>query len=127
MRQETTQVFQFSMYRVQLEQFLTQFQFHLYKGGNDIDDLACFLQVKSCSRDPFRHILHKRYESLEIADYIALDSLGFVVLFLYIWLESDASNKIGFLLRKFANCHSLQTLHYNLNGAIWHTYHAGDT
>src|SRR6266581_7036796 len=118
MRQETTQLFQLGAHRVQLEQILTQFQIHLYEGGNDVDDLARFFQVKRGCCNPFRYILHKRYQSLKKANHVALDSLCFVVLFVYIWLESDMGSKVGLLLRKFANSHPLQALYNNLNGTI---------
>src|SRR5207245_2151789 len=105
----------------------TQFKLHLNKGSNNIDNLARFFQIERCSSYPFRHILHERNKSLKIANHITLDSLGFVILFLYIRLEIDMGNKIRLVLRKFANFYSFKTLNDNLNCAIRHTYHTGNT
>src|SRR5215470_16708234 len=127
MRKEAAQAFQLVAYRVEFKQFLPQFQFHLYESGNDVDDLAWLFQVERGRRDTFRHILHKRNQTLEVADHIALNRLGFIVLFLDIRLRGDMCNKVRFLLRKFADGYTFQALHDNLNGAIWHAYHAGDT
>src|SRR5437764_546613 len=50
-----------------------------------------------------------------------------VVGFLGVWFQGDMGSQVWFLLRRFANCHTLQALYDYLNGAIWHAYHARDT
>ncbi len=127
MRKEAAQPFQLVAHRVEFKQFLPQFQVHLYEGGDDVYDLAWFFQVERGRRDAFRHILHKRNQTLEVADHIALNRLGFIVLFLDIRLRGDMCDKVGFLLRKFADGYTFQALHDNLNGAIRHAYHTRDT
>ncbi len=127
MRQETTQVFQLGTHRIKFKQLLPQFQVHLHECGNDVYNLAWFFQVKRGSCHAFWHILHKRNQSLEVANHVALDSLGCIVLFLDVRLQGDMRSKVRILLGKFADCHTLQALHDNLNGAVGHAYHAGDT
>src|SRR5215472_30997 len=121
MCQESAQFLQLGAYRVDLKQFLTELQIHLHESSDDVDDLAGFFQIKSCSGNALWQILHKCYQTLKVADNIALHSLGFVISFLRIWLQGDMGSKVGLLLRKFANSHTLETLHNNLNSAIRHT------
>src|SRR6266516_3403391 len=121
MCQESAQFLQLGAHRVELKQFLTQLQIHLHESSDDVDDLARFFEIESCSGDALWQILHKRYQTLKVADNIALNSLGFVISFLRIWLQGYMGSKVGFLLGKFANSHTLKTLYDNLNSAIGHT------
>src|SRR5438132_3446395 len=127
MTQETAQVFQFGTYRIEFKQILTEFQLHLHEGSDDIDDLARLFQVKYRSRNPFRHVLNKGNQALEVTDYIALDSLRLVVLFLRIRLEGNVGRKIGLFLRELADSYPLQALDNNLNRTIGHADHTSNT
>src|SRR6266849_9881410 len=127
MAQETTQVFQLGTYRVEFKQLLTEFQFHLHEGGDDIDDLARFFQVQCSSGNTFRHVLDKGNQALEVTDYIALNSLCLVVHFLRIRPDGNVSRKIGLFLGKFANIYTLQALDNYLNRAIVHADHTSNT
>src|SRR5437763_16739533 len=120
MAQETTQVFQLGTYRIEFKQLLTEFQFHLHEGSDDIDDLARLFQVQCSSSNTFRHVLDKCNQALEVTDYTALNSLRLVVHFLRVRPDGNVSCKIGLFLGKFTNIHTLPPLNDYLNRAIRH-------
>ncbi len=95
----------------------------MHKGGDDVNDLARLFQVERGGGDPFGYVLHQRDEALEVADDVALDRFGFVVLLLQIRLERDMRGEVRLLLRELADGYTLKPLHDNLDGTIGHAYH----
>ena len=123
----TAEIFQLGANGIEFEQFLTQFQLHLHEGGYDIDDLARLFEIERGGGYPFRDVLYKGNQALEVADDIAFNSLCLFVVFLHIRFERHVGGKVRFLLRKLADVYALQALDNNLDCAIGHADHTSNT